>query len=104
MWWQQTSWKLPPAYTDHPEQAFGETGLAYWRTVTGKSAAIPLQADFINQIVLPHFRGRRSRLLCALFRFPSRNSGISHLQRERWQISALPDSALGRRCSGMGSR
>jgi hypothetical protein len=33
MWWQQTPWKLPPAYTDHPEQAFGETGLAYWMTV-----------------------------------------------------------------------
>jgi hypothetical protein len=63
MWWQQTPWKLPPAYTDHPEQAFGETGLAYWMTVIGKSAAIPLQADFENQIVLPHFRGRRSRLL-----------------------------------------
>ena len=30
MWWQQTLWKLPPSYTDHPEQPFGETGLAYW--------------------------------------------------------------------------
>ena len=55
MWWQQTLWKLPPAYTDHPEQPFGETGLAYWMGVMGKSAAIPLQADFVNNIVLPHF-------------------------------------------------
>ncbi len=55
MWWQQTLWKLPPFYTDHPEQPFGDTGLAYWMTVMGKSAAIPLQADFINNIVLPHF-------------------------------------------------
>ena len=42
MWWQQTLWKLPPFYTDHPEQPFGETGLAYWMTVMGRSAAIPL--------------------------------------------------------------
>ena len=55
MWWQQTLWKLPPFYTDHPEQPFGATGLAYWMTVMGKSAAIPLQADFVNNIVLPHF-------------------------------------------------
>src|ERR1700741_5152518 len=55
MWWQQTLWKLPPFYTDHPEQPFGETGLAYWMGVMGKSAAIPLQADFVNNIVLPHF-------------------------------------------------
>ncbi len=55
MWWQQTLWKLPPFYTDHPEQPFGETGLPYWMTVMGRSAAIPLQADFVNNIVLPHF-------------------------------------------------
>src|SRR5713101_3519246 len=55
MWWQQTLWKLPPAYTDHSEQPFGETGLAYWMGVMGKSAAIPLQADFVNNIVLPYF-------------------------------------------------
>jgi uncharacterized membrane protein YphA (DoxX/SURF4 family) len=55
MWWQQTLWKLPPSYTDHPEQPFGETGLAYWMGVMGKSAAIPAQADFVNNIVLPHF-------------------------------------------------
>jgi uncharacterized membrane protein YphA (DoxX/SURF4 family) len=55
MWWQQTLWKLPPYYTDHPEQPFGETGLAYWMGVMGKSAAIPAQADFVNNIVLPNF-------------------------------------------------
>ena len=55
MWWQQTLWKLPPFYTDHPDQPFGATGLAYWMGVMGKSAAIPLQADFVNNIVLPHF-------------------------------------------------
>jgi uncharacterized membrane protein YphA (DoxX/SURF4 family) len=55
MWWQQTLWKLPPYYTDHPDQPFGATGLAYWMGVMGKSAAIPLQADFVNNIVLPHF-------------------------------------------------
>src|SRR5260370_29099795 len=30
MWWEPTLWKLPPSYTDHPEQPFGETDLAYW--------------------------------------------------------------------------
>jgi uncharacterized membrane protein YphA (DoxX/SURF4 family) len=55
MWWQQTLWKLPPFYTDHPSQPFGETGLAYWMGVMGRSAAIPLQGDFVNNVVLPHF-------------------------------------------------
>jgi thiosulfate dehydrogenase [quinone] large subunit len=55
MWWQQSLWKLPPYYTDHPEQPFGETGLAYWMTLMGKHAAIPLQADFVNNVVLPNF-------------------------------------------------
>ena len=55
MWWQQTLWKLPPYYTDHPDQPFGATGLAYWIGLMGKSAAIPLQADFVNNVVLPHF-------------------------------------------------
>ena len=55
MWWQQTLWKLPPTYTDHPDAAFGQTGLAHWMTIMGKSAAIPAQADFVNNIVLPHF-------------------------------------------------
>ena len=55
MWWQQSLWKLPPYYTDHPEAPFGETGLAYWMGLMGKHAAIPLQADFVNNIVLPHF-------------------------------------------------
>jgi uncharacterized membrane protein YphA (DoxX/SURF4 family) len=55
MWWQQTLWKLPPYYTLTPDQPFGTTGLAYWMGLLGKSAAIPLQADFVNNIVLPHF-------------------------------------------------
>jgi uncharacterized membrane protein YphA (DoxX/SURF4 family) len=55
MWWQQTLWKLPPYYTDHPDQSFGETGLAYWMGLMGKHAAIPWQADFVNGLVLPHF-------------------------------------------------
>jgi uncharacterized membrane protein YphA (DoxX/SURF4 family) len=36
MWWQQTLWKPPPYYT-------------------GKSTAIPQQAEFVNNTVLPHF-------------------------------------------------
>ena len=30
MWWQQSLWKLPPYYTDQPQEPFGTTGLAYW--------------------------------------------------------------------------
>ena len=55
MWWQQSLWKLPPYYTDQPQEPFGTTGLAYWMGLLGKHAAIPLQADFVNSIVLPHF-------------------------------------------------
>src|SRR5436305_8538352 len=55
MWWQQSLWKLPPYYTDQPQEPFGTTGLAYWMGLMGKHAAIPLQADFVNSIVLPHF-------------------------------------------------
>jgi uncharacterized membrane protein YphA (DoxX/SURF4 family) len=55
MWWQQSLWKLPPYYTDQPKEPFGTTGLAYWMGLMGKHAAIPLQADFVNRIVLPHF-------------------------------------------------
>jgi hypothetical protein len=55
MWWQQSLWKLPPYYTDQPNEPFGTTGLAYWMGLMGKHAAIPLQADVVNNIVLPHF-------------------------------------------------
>ena len=55
MWWQQSLWKLPPYYTDQPKEPFGTTGLAYWMTQMGQHAAVPLQADFVNNIVLPHF-------------------------------------------------
>jgi hypothetical protein len=55
MWWQQSLWKLPPYYTDQPNEPFGTTGLAYWMGLMGKHAAIPLQSDFVNKVVLPHF-------------------------------------------------
>jgi thiosulfate dehydrogenase (quinone) large subunit len=55
MWWQQTLWKLPPYYTDQPDEPFGTTGLANWMKILGQHASIPLQADFVNQIVLPNF-------------------------------------------------
>ena len=54
MWWQQTLWKLPPYYTDQPDQPL-TTGLHYWLGQMGQSAWIPLQADFVNNIVIPHF-------------------------------------------------
>ena len=54
MWWQQTLWKLPPLYTDNPSDPLN-SGLHYWMTREGQSAAIPLQADFVNHLVLPNF-------------------------------------------------
>jgi thiosulfate dehydrogenase [quinone] large subunit len=53
-WWQQSLWKLPPLYTNHPEAPL-TTGLAYWMHQMGMYAAIPLQADLVNNVVLPHF-------------------------------------------------
>ena len=55
MWWQQTLWKLPPHYTDKPDEPFGTTGLAVWMKIMGQHASIPLQADFVNHVVLPNF-------------------------------------------------
>ena len=55
MWWQQTLWKLPPYYTDQPQEPFGTTGLAYWMMQEGKGAGLQLQADFVNNLVLPNF-------------------------------------------------
>jgi len=52
---QQSLRKLRPFYTDHPEAPLAQTGHAYWMGLMGKHAAIPLQADFVNSIVLPHF-------------------------------------------------
>jgi uncharacterized membrane protein YphA (DoxX/SURF4 family) len=54
MWWQQTLWKLPPLYTDNPSDPLN-SGLHFWMMREGQSAAISLQADFVNHIVLPHF-------------------------------------------------
>jgi hypothetical protein len=34
MWWQQTLWKIPPYYTDHPDEPT-TTGLYYWMTLEG---------------------------------------------------------------------
>jgi uncharacterized membrane protein YphA (DoxX/SURF4 family) len=54
MWWQQTLWKLRPLYTDNPSDPLN-SGLHFWMMREGQSAAISLQADFVNHIVLPHF-------------------------------------------------
>jgi uncharacterized membrane protein YphA (DoxX/SURF4 family) len=54
MWWQQTLWKLPPLYTDNPSDPVN-SGLHFWMMREGQSASIPLLADFVNHIVLPHF-------------------------------------------------
>ena len=52
MWWQQSLWKLPPLYTDHPD---GSGGLRYWVDRMVDGAAFQIQSDFVTQIVQPHF-------------------------------------------------
>src|SRR5260370_20067408 len=42
-------------YTDQAQEPFGTSELAYWMGLRGKHAAIPLQGDFVNNVVLPHF-------------------------------------------------
>ena len=54
MWWLQTLWKLPPLYTDNPSDPLN-SGLHYWMTREGQSAAFPLLGDFVSHIVLPNF-------------------------------------------------
>ena len=54
MWWQST---LENATGLHRRAgpAFGKTGLAFYMIRLGKTAALQVQADFVNHIVLPHF-------------------------------------------------
>jgi uncharacterized membrane protein YphA (DoxX/SURF4 family) len=44
MWWQQSLWKIPPNYD----------GLIYWMKQLTEHAAIPLQGQLVEQIVLPN--------------------------------------------------
>jgi hypothetical protein len=52
MWWQQSLWKLPPTYTDHPD---GSGGLRYWVDKMVDGAAFQIQSDFVHNIVQPNF-------------------------------------------------
>jgi hypothetical protein len=52
MWWQQSLWKLPPTYTDHPD---GSGGLRYWVDRMVDGAAFQLQSDFVHYVVQPQF-------------------------------------------------
>ncbi len=44
MWWQQSSWKIPPNYD----------GLVYWMKQQIEHAAVPLQGILVDQVVIPH--------------------------------------------------
>jgi hypothetical protein len=52
MWWQQSLWKLPPTYTDHPD---GSGGLRYWVDKMVDGAAFQLHSDFVQYVVQPNF-------------------------------------------------
>jgi uncharacterized membrane protein YphA (DoxX/SURF4 family) len=53
LWWQQSLWKLPPTYTDHPDGISG--GLHHWVGEMAKFAAFPLQGAFVKDVIQPHF-------------------------------------------------
>jgi uncharacterized membrane protein YphA (DoxX/SURF4 family) len=44
MWWQQSLWKIPP----------NDDGLTYWMQNMVDHAAIPLQAQLVSRVMLPH--------------------------------------------------
>jgi uncharacterized membrane protein YphA (DoxX/SURF4 family) len=44
MWWQQSLWKIPPNYD----------GLVYWMKQMVDHASIPLQAQLVQDVVLPN--------------------------------------------------
>jgi hypothetical protein len=52
MWWQQSLWKLPPTYTDHPD---GSGGLRYWVDKMVDGAAFQIHSDFVHYVVQPNF-------------------------------------------------
>ena len=52
MWWQQSLWKLPPTYTDHPD---GTGGLRYWVDKMVDGAAFQFHSDLVSSIVQPNF-------------------------------------------------
>ena len=52
MWWQQSLWKLPPIYTDHPD---GTGGLRYWVDRSVDGAAFQIHSHFFQYVVIPHF-------------------------------------------------
>lgn len=55
MWWQQSLWKVPPYYTDQPQEPFGTTGLAYWMGEMVKWSAFPIQGRLVRDVVLANF-------------------------------------------------
>ena len=55
MWWQQTLWKLPPYYTDQPQEPFGTSGLSFWMTEMTKWSAFPIHGRLVKDVILEHF-------------------------------------------------
>jgi uncharacterized membrane protein YphA (DoxX/SURF4 family) len=53
LWWQQTLWKLPPTYTDHPDGISG--GLHFWVGEMVQHAAFGGQSWFVEHVVQPNF-------------------------------------------------
>ena len=64
MWWQQTLWKLPPYYTDQPDEPFGTTGLAYWMKHHGQARLDPAAGRFRQSYRSAEFLSVRAGRLC----------------------------------------
>ena len=80
MWWQQSLWKLPPTYTDHPD---GSGGLMQWMKAMTVYASSEVQSDFVKNVVLPHlyFFAPKSNGACADFN--SLSGGKREIRRLR---------------------
>lgn len=52
MWWQQSLWKQPPAYTTNAD---GTGGLRGWMEEMVKYASFGVQSSFVKDVVLKHF-------------------------------------------------
>ena len=52
LWWQQSLWKMPPAYGVAED---GTGGLRFWMEQMVQNACTALQSHLVANVVLPHF-------------------------------------------------
>ena len=52
LWWQQSLWKMPPAYGVAPN---GSGGLRFWMMEMVRDSSTALQSHLVANVLLPHF-------------------------------------------------